>query len=693
MGWELVKDSENVKCWLNLDEIEIYTEGKYKGKRNWKNSIGKKFGVRYKWCHDEIEEKWFFINEYIAKNKNNNREPKICFIDNNDKTEHIRLVAKMGSGEFGKYFNKHTSDFKYKIGDEINDLKIIDKKYETFEKYKTGKKRKYYQYQCLKCGNIDWIDEIHLKSGGGCNVCCSTPRKVLKGVNDIATTHPHLCKYFVNKEDIYKYSAYSHKKVKMICPICGFSKQYRLSELSTKNKFPCSLCDDGISYPEKFMVNVLTQLNIKFITQLNHTTFNWCQNFKYDFYLTDFNMIIETHGEQHYRNAFQTYEETHKNDMRKCELARLNGFEMNKNYFVIDSRNSTLEWMKKNIIETLGHIFDLSNVDWEKADLESQKSHMILACQLKRENPDLTVIKIIEIIKEKTGIEYSRVTIERWLNDGTKLGLCHYSGKEELDKSNMKKKGKPIKQSKLIERYDLNGSLIDIKYQFEYVQMGFSQAIIGDCCCWYSCGCNLEEYQKHRKRKSPSKSVKLDNERYIFKFHDEQPINMNIKPEPKGELYSRFDLNGNFIDKGYHYYYKKMGFNGGTISSCAFWYSCGCNLEEYQKHYKNTPNKSVAPKGIKNERYIFKIYEENDTNGIKINYTELHYKLISRFDLNGNFIDKGYQFEYVQMGFNQSGISNCCKFWEMNCDKEKWNKLYKRKPFKQSGGFIWKYAI
>lgn len=35
--------------------------------------------------------------------------------------------------------------------------------------------------------------------------------------------------------------------------------------------------------------------------------------------------------------------------------------------------------------------------------------------------------------------------------------------------------------------------------------------------------------------------------------------------------------------------------------------------------------------------------------------------LVDRFDKQGNYIDTKYQFEYVQLGFNKSGISSCCK--------------------------------
>lgn len=58
--------------------------------------------------------------------------------------------------------------------------------------------------------------------------------------------------------------------------------------------------------------------------------------------------------------------------------------------------------------------------------------------------------------------------------------------------------GKNHPQAKLIVRYDLNMNLIDIKYQFEYVQMGFHASAISSCC--------------KGKRKSTGG--------YIFKYHN-----------------------------------------------------------------------------------------------------------------------------------------------------------------------------
>ena len=44
-----------------------------------------------------------------------------------------------------------------------------------------------------------------------------------------------------------------------------------------------------------------------------------------------------------------------------------------------------------------------------------------------------------------------------------------------------------------------------------------------------------------------------------------------------------------------------------------------------------------------------------------------------------------------ELKLDKNNIRRCCKFWEMNCDKKEWYKVYKYRPSKRVGGFIWTY--
>ena len=199
----------------------------------------------------------------------------------------------------------------------------------------------------------------------GCPYCTSV--KILKDYNDIATTHPEVFNVLVNKEDGYKYSINTHKKLTIKCPYCGNTMNKIPSIVYNKNGgFVCNSCGDGFSYPEKYFSSFLNQLGIDYIFQLTSSDFNWCGKYRYDFFIPSLNLIIEIHGRQHYIDTtWSSLEDITKNDLDKKELAIRN----NCNYIIIDARYSKKNYIKNNILNSeLSSIFDLSIIDWEKCN-------------------------------------------------------------------------------------------------------------------------------------------------------------------------------------------------------------------------------------------------------------------------------------------------------------------------------------
>ena len=169
-------------------------------------------------------------------------------------------------------------DFKFNIGDKFKDDKkdliIIDREYRTTKK---NHNEKWYKYKCNKCGwNEGWISEYKIEARG-CSCCCG--RTVVKGINDISTTAPWMVKFFSNKNDAYKYTCGSNKKIKTKCPDCGNEKYMIINNLFKKG-FSCNKCSDGFSYPNKFMFNVLEQLNEEFVSECSPI---WVEGKFYDF--------------------------------------------------------------------------------------------------------------------------------------------------------------------------------------------------------------------------------------------------------------------------------------------------------------------------------------------------------------------------------------------------------------------------
>lgn len=341
--------------------------------------------------------------------------------------------------------SKHTRNFRYEIGqnfkDEKRDYTIINRERRTIK----GISYKFYEYHCNKCNGESWISESHLKQGNGCGICRKSPRKVVKGINDLATTNPEMVKYFVNKGDTYSYAKASNKKVLMKCPYCGFERMYSINDLYTQG-FSCPKCSvkDGISFPEKFMTNVLEQLKEQ--GQLNYYTYQytkvdakWCGKYKYDFYfeLNDERYIIETHGGQHYRDKWQSVEEVQRNDEEKRQLALSNNID---NYIVIDCSQNYLHFIKNNILSSeLNNLFDLTHIDWNLCTINSQNNMVKEVCDYWHLHNDINGENLSTGDLEKV-FNLARGTIKNHLKKGAEISWCNYDPKEEYNKKYDRKK-------------------------------------------------------------------------------------------------------------------------------------------------------------------------------------------------------------------------------------------------------------
>lgn len=332
--------------------------------------------------------------------------------------------------KIGKIFGVKSGEWRIEIGqtfkDDKRDIVIIDREKRT--RYgKDGSKRndKWYKYHCNKCGNEDWmIESCIIKQNVGCNVCGDISKKIVKGINDLATTHPYLMKYLVNKEDGYKYSSGSHKILLFQCPNCEHKKEMSISTINRKG-FSCPICSDGISYPNKFMANLLSELNIKFESEYSP---DWIGNKRYDFYIPSMSLIIEMDGGWHYKNNKingQTIKKSQEIDNYKDRLAK----EHNINIIRIDcdyEHNDRFKYIKYNIIHSkLNEIFDLNNIDWFEIDKISNKSKIIEVCDYWN-----AITKNKKEICKKFKISLS--TLNDYLRKGERLGICKYERSKNI---------------------------------------------------------------------------------------------------------------------------------------------------------------------------------------------------------------------------------------------------------------------
>ena len=282
-------------------------------------------------------------------------------------------------------------------------------------------------WQCEK--GHEWEAFVVNRVGGrGCPYCSN--KKVLKGYNDLATTHPQFIRYFANIKDACTHTYSSNKKVKLNCPDCGHTKTMTINRL-TQQGFSCDLCSDGVSYPEKLMASILSRLEVEFVKQVS------CDGgYRYDFFIPKYRVIIETHGIQHYeqtnRMEARTLKEEQENDNYKRELAIKNGI-IEENYYEIDCRYSTLKWCRPNIEKALSNYVDMSILaddDWREADIQAQKSLKVEVCKYWKESKEVDSELTIQQVADVFNI--TKTSVRTYLKWGNNNGFCNYSGEEEL---------------------------------------------------------------------------------------------------------------------------------------------------------------------------------------------------------------------------------------------------------------------
>lgn len=388
-----------------LDNLPRWDKGTYKDKIKWKDSEGCILNFIYDDIEGEIEIINFDSNRY-----------RIDLIYNNQKFN--KSVGDLITCKISSIIGKRSSSHIYNNGEIVNvkhgKIKILKKTY--------TRKRRGYDYECLTCSHQNHISESHLKEGVGCPVCSG--QKVKIGINDMWTTNPELAKLLLTPEDGHKYTQCGSVKLNWKCLNCGYVlKNKGISEIHSRG-ISCPRCSDNISYPEKFVFNLLNQLNVNFETQ---KTFLWSQSKRYDFYLSDINCLIEVHGVQHYENnrfsslnGARSLKEEQKNDEIKKGLAEANGIE---HYVVIDCRRSNIDWIRDNIIESklLSVLnFNIEQIDWNECHAFACNTMVKNVCNLWNSG-----IRSITLIGRE--ISLHRSTVGKYLKQGTELGWCYYN--------------------------------------------------------------------------------------------------------------------------------------------------------------------------------------------------------------------------------------------------------------------------
>lgn len=389
------------------------------GRINWIKSVGLNFSIIY---NDITYD--FVINSYDKKSQN-------VYVQYNDKEFMINTANILTAGIGGIIGTYIENNYKFNVGEIVNNNKILDQIRHNQDKG--------YKIECIKCGYIRNIREPDLIRGHGCSVCSN--KMIIKGINDINTTHPYISKWLYNKEDGYNYSFGSGKKLDWICPNCGnVVKQVEPYVVCTLNHIPCQLCSDGFSYPEKVMTNILNQLNVHYISHYRIKNGkilfrNKYFNPEYDiFFVFDGKKyIVEMDGGFHSKVhgcSNKSLEEIKYIDKQKDILASDNDYHLIR----IDSSKSDFRYIMNNLKNSeLSKIFNFDNIDEQDINEKAYSSKIKEVCEIYKNDNLITIAEI----SSKTGL--SRPTVLNYLKKGTKLNWCNYTIEDSYKRSGLLK--------------------------------------------------------------------------------------------------------------------------------------------------------------------------------------------------------------------------------------------------------------
>lgn len=289
------------------------------------------------------------------------------------------------------------------------------------------------KHQCKFCNHIWLARPRDVLRGHGCPVCSG---RVIGAApeyrNSIwASEYREYFSQYLTEDQMKQHTPHSSLRVEATCPDCGLCKNIMISNLCMYG-IRC-VCQDGVSFPNKFVFNVMKQIGVK--TNPEYSP-NWAQARKYDIYLPEYQLIIENHGEQHYIErtrwrVARTLQEEQENDLLKYNLAISNGI---VNYVVLDCRHSNIEWIKTSIMNSaLPTIlcFTEDDIDWNEALLYATTS--LVTTSAKLFNDGYHTVEIANMIGKH------RSVICRWLGLAAQLGLCDYQAKREIAWRNAKK--------------------------------------------------------------------------------------------------------------------------------------------------------------------------------------------------------------------------------------------------------------
>lgn len=162
----------------------------------------------------------------------------------------------------------------------------------------------------------------------------------------------HIHKY-VKHEDLFNYRYTSTKLITTKCPNCSREKKIQVIDL-LKDNYSCQCSKSYSSFGERLTQSYLDIADIEYIRE---HSFKDLGRKRFDFYLPEYNAVLEVHGIQHYQEVtgYMNHKKTKQSDIIKKKYCKDNSI----SYIEIDARKSTF----KHILSNLDKIFKSYHVD------------------------------------------------------------------------------------------------------------------------------------------------------------------------------------------------------------------------------------------------------------------------------------------------------------------------------------------
>lgn len=184
------------------------------------------------------------------------------------------------------------------VGQTFSRLTVLEYADEEHQKYYNNKHKVTWKCLC-SCGNICYVTSESLKRGDTPSCGCITKENRRNTLNDLSGQkfgHLTVLKFLGTINGNTKYQVQCD---------CGKIYDIYANNLTQGNTLSCGCIKE--SHGEQKIRNILRENNINFISQKIFTDFKFSDTKgtpRFDFYLPDYNIIIEYDGEQHFTPVF-----------------------------------------------------------------------------------------------------------------------------------------------------------------------------------------------------------------------------------------------------------------------------------------------------------------------------------------------------------------------------------------------------